>query len=236
MAELKRFWKQASAAELDGGWGVLLDGRPVRTPAGQRQLVPGRALAEAMAEEWDSQGERVDIAGMHLTRLANVAIDRTPLTRADMEAEVAHYCETDLVCFLDPGQTILRTRQNELWRPLRDWAGQALSIMLLPVEGVIASPQPQASLDAARAHAEALDDFRLTGLVYGCALFGSAVLALAAEQGRLDALEAFALSRLEEDVQIEQWGEDAEAAAVANARRLEAAALGAWFETLGEGR
>lgn len=235
MAELKRFFTAATAGEIEGGFGVFLDGRPVRTPAGRPQAVPTLALAEAMAEEWERQDGVIDIASMHLTRLANVAIDRTPLTREDMEAEVGHFCETDLVCFLDPNNTGLRDRQNEHWRPMRDWAGQHLGIMLLPVEGVIASPQPATSLETARTHARALDDFRLTGLVYGCGLFSSAVLALATEQGRLDALEAFGLSRLEEDFQIEHWGEDMEAAAVANARRLEAAALGAWFETLGEG-
>lgn len=231
---LKRFYKQVSVAEAPEatGWHVQLDGRSVRTPAKALQAVPTEALATALAAEWDRQGETVEIAGMHLTRLANVAIDRTPETRAGLAAEVAKYCETDLTCHLENLQPGLREWQEVAWRPLRDWAGKALGIVLLPVEGLLPSPQPQASLEAARAHAEALDDFRLTGLVYGCGLYGSGILGLAVEQGEVTAEDAFERARLEEAWQAQHWGEDAEAAAATEARRREAEALARWFAAL----
>lgn len=231
---LKRFYKEAAAVELPdaGGWHVVLDGRTVRTPSGAVQAVPTRALAEAMAGEWACQGEQVEIAGMHLTRLANVAIDRTPATREGLAEEVVRYCETDLTCHLEDRQAGLRARQDAGWKPLRDWAGRALGVMLLPVEGLLAARQPDASLAAAHSHAETLDDFRLTGLAYGCGLFGSAVLALAVEQGEVSAMEAFELARLDEAWQAEHWGEDSEATAATAARRAEADALGIWFGAL----
>lgn len=231
---LKRFYTEAGVAEApDGaGWHTVLDGRNVRTPAGALQVVPTRALAEAIAGEWARQGERVEIAGMHLTRLANVAIDRTPATRDGLAAEVARYCETDLTCHLETLQPGLREWQEVAWRPLRDWAGRALRVFLVPVEGLIASPQPQDSLYAARTHAIGLDDFRLTGLVYGCGLYGSAILGLAVERGEISAEEAFERAQLEETWQAEHWGEDSEAAAVTAARRAEAEALGIWFGAL----
>ena len=231
---LKRFYKLAGVAEApDGaGWHVVLDGRNVRTPAGTLQAVPTRALADVMAGEWARQGERVEIAGMHLTRLANVAIDRAPATRDGLAEEVARYCETDLTCHLEDRQPGLRARQDAGWKPLRDWAGRELGVMLLPVEGLLAARQPDASLAAARAYAASLDDFRLTGLAYGCGLFGSAVLALAVEQGEVSAQDAFELARLDEAWQAEHWGEDSEAAAATAARRDEAEALGTWFGAL----
>lgn len=231
---LKRFYKQADIkrGEADGHWHVVLDDRPVRTPGRALQAVPSQALAEAMAEEWNSQLEDVDIAGMHLTRLANVAIDRAPATRGELAAELGRYCQTDLVCHLAPEGSQLRQRQDAQWGPLRHWAGKKRGIMLVPVEGVIASPQPSQSIAAAIDYARALDDFRLTGLAFGCALFGSGVLAIATEQHRIDGLEAYGLSQLEADYQSEQWGVDEEAAKLQAAQRLEAAALGAWFETL----
>jgi len=229
----KRFYTSARPVEIPGGWSVALDGRVVKTPARGELIVPTAALAEAMAAEWDAQGDTLDIARMHLTRLANVAIDRTPQTRAGLAAEVARYCETDLTCHLEARQGELRTRQEAAWRPVRDWAGRALGVVLVPMEGVMAGVQPRASLEAAERHAAGLGDFRLTGLAFACGLFGSAVLGLAVEQGELDALEAFALSILDAAYQAEIWGQDEEAGAMEAERRLEAAAVGAWFETLG---
>ncbi|MEM1151079.1 MAG: ATP12 family protein [Pseudomonadota bacterium] len=230
--DLKRFYKAATVDEAGGCWQVVLDGRPVRTPGRALQKVPTQALAIAMAKEWDRQGERIDIARMHLTRLANVALDRTPDTRSALAEEVARYCETDLTCHLDPNDSELRSRQEAAWQPLRAWSAEALGVALRPVEGIMPAAQPDASLEAARAHAAALDDFRLTGLVYGCGLFGSAILALAVERGHIEAGSAFEASLIDAAFQAERWGEDSEAKAAEAERRLEAEALGDWFAAL----
>lgn len=231
----RRFYKSAAAAKTESGWRIELDGRPVKTPAKADISPPTQALAELIAAEWDGQGERINPSTMPLTRLANVAIDRTPHTREELAAEIAKYTETDLVCHLADGPSELRERQEAGWRPLREWAGRDLDIVLVPVEGIIASPQPEASLKAAYDSAIKLDDFTLTGLAWACALYGSAVLALAVAHDKIDATSAFALSRIDEDWQIEQWGEDEEAAAVAAARKSDAEALGKFFAALKSG-
>lgn len=230
----RRFYKQAAAAACGDKWQVELDGRVLKTPAKQTLLLPAEALANAIAAEWDAQAEHVDPATMPLTRLTNVAIDQTPAAREALAAEVAKYAETDLVCHLAEGPAALRERQEAAWRPLRDWAGQSLGIVLIPVEGIIASPQPSASLEAAHAHAMALGNIRLTGLAWACGLYGSGVLALAVERGRISAGDAFHASRIDEDWQIEQWGADEEAAQAAENRRKDALALGELFESVGE--
>lgn len=230
---LKRFYMHASVAPCDAGWQVELDGRPVRTPARAMQAVPAEALAMAMAEEWNRQGDTVDIARMHLTRLANVAIDRTPTARDALAGEVARFCATDLTCHLEPHDSDLRARQEAVWGPLRQWVGQALGITLVPVEGIMPAPQPDASFAAARRHAAGLDNFALTGLAYGCGLYGSAVLALAVQHHILSAGEAFEASILDALHQEVQWGEDTEALAVRAEQRQEADTLGLWFEALG---
>ena len=169
---------------------------------------------------------------MTLTRLANVALDRTPETRLEMVSEIARYGETDLTCYLAENPSELQARQDAAWRPWRDWAGETLGVVLVPVYGVVASPQPQASLDAIVAHAETLDEFALTGLAWACSLFGSAVLALALESGAISAEAAFKASLVDEDWQIEQWGEDEEAMAARAGRERDAKALGLWFQAL----
>ncbi len=228
----RRFYRQVTAMEAIGQWQVQLDGRPLKTPAKLDLGLPSSKLAEAVAAEWEAQADHIDPASMPLTRLANVAIDRTPSVRAELADEVAKYTETDLVCHLAESPSALRERQEASWRPLREWAGKTLDIVLVPVEGIIASPQPEASLQAARAHALSLGDFRLTGLAWACGLYGSAVLALAVERGHITADDAFRASRIDEDWQTEQWGEDEEAAYAAENRRKDAISLGYLFTSL----
>lgn len=228
----KRFYKTASAAAAEGGFAVELDGRPIKTPAKATLLLPSEALATAIAAEWAGQGETLDLQGMTLTRLANVALDRTPETRAELADELSRYASTDVTCYLADSPQELQARQDAAWQPWREWAGKELGVVLVPVIGLMASPQPQASLDAVRDYALSLDDFRLTALTWACSLLGSAVLALAVERGALNAEQALTASVVDEDWQIEQWGEDEEAKALRAARLLDARALQLWFESL----
>jgi chaperone required for assembly of F1-ATPase len=228
----KRFYKTATAEQSPGGWTVLLDERAIKTPARKALTLPNEKLAKAIAAEWNAQGDTIDIAAMHLTRLANVAIDRAGETRYDMADELARYCETDLICHIAEEPDDLIEMEEASWRPVRDWAGETLGVFLVPVSGIIASPQPDASLEAAREHALSLDNFRLTGMMFACGLLGSALLALAVEREALTAEEAFDTARIDEDFQSAQWGEDDEAKAATAARRIEVKALGEWFKLL----
>ncbi len=228
----KRFYEQAAVEKIDGGWTVALDGRTLKTPARAALCLPNQKLAKALAAEWNAQGEQVELAAMHLTRLANVAIDRTPEVREEMADELARFCETDLVCHFAEGPEELVEREEQYWTPVRDWADRELGISLVAVTGLIASPQPDASLEAARAHLLAMDDFRLTGTVYACGLYGSALLALAVAENKLSAEDAFEFARIDEAWQAEHWGEDDEARAATEIRRAEVKALGIWMRAL----
>ncbi len=230
----KRFYQSVTAERLGDGWTVLLDGRSLKTPARAALLLPTRRLAEIIAREWDQQAEQINVAAMPLTRLANVAIDRTPEMREEMAEEVMRFCETDLLCHLAEEPDELVDDQTRLWAPVRNWAEEALDIHLVTVEGVMASPQPPSSIDAAGAYALGLDDFRLTGLVYACGLYGSALLGLAVIEEALDAMTAFDYSRVDEAWQAVRWGEDEEAKAATEIRRTEAGALRAWIEALAD--
>jgi chaperone required for assembly of F1-ATPase len=77
-----------------------------------------------------------------------------------------------------------------------------------------------------------LDDFGLTGLAFGAALFGSAILAIALHRGWLNGEQAFELSRLDEAWQEDQWGVDDEAAQRTERLRGEAMMLDRWFRGL----
>jgi len=228
----RRFYKAVSVAPAGEGFAVQLDGRTPKSPAGKPLAAPTQALAALIADEWAGQGEHVLMATMHATRLAWTALDRVREAHREVAEEVARYAGSDLVCYHAEEPTTLVERQMKAWGPLRDWAGEALGIVLHPAEGIIHRDQPAASLLRAEKHAEALDDFALAGLAHATALFGSAVLGFALQRGKLGGMEAFELSRLDEAFQEERWGVDAEAAERTQRLAEEAVMLERWFAAL----
>src|SRR5881392_2104003 len=145
---MKRVYKQAAARAAEGGWGVALDGRPMRTPARHELVVPSAALAEAIAAEWDAQQDDIRPATMPLTRLAATAIDRTRAQRDLVIAETANYAGTDLVCYRAERPPELIARQQAEWQPLLDWAMQRYDASLAVTNGVLPQPQSPAALKA----------------------------------------------------------------------------------------
>ena len=228
----RRFYTDVTVAPEGTGWGVKLDARPLRTPEKHLLVLPNEALANVIADEWRAQAERIDLLSMYNTRLANVVLDRAPLTRTELADEASRYTHTDLVCHLADNPAALRARQEAAWAPLRAWAEKEVGVRLIAVEGIMPAIQPKDSIEAARVHAASLDDWRLTAMVHGIAMLGSAILGLAVERGRLTAAEAFEISRIDETFQAEKWGQDAEAARAIARVRKEARALDAWFEAL----
>jgi chaperone required for assembly of F1-ATPase len=209
---MKRLYKKAEVVKRDGGYGIALDGRPIKTPAKRDLIVPNEPLAGAIAEEWDSQVGEVHPATMPLTRLATTALDRVTTQREAVIRQTAEYAGTDLVCYRAAHPPALTARQQQAWQPLIDWAAFRYDAPLTVTTGIVPRSQPPASLRCFAAAVAELDDFTLTALHSATAACGSLVIALALLEGRLDAQEAFAASQLDESFQIEAWGEDSEQA------------------------
>ncbi|KAA9010635.1 ATP12 family chaperone protein [Histidinibacterium aquaticum] len=226
--KLKRFWTEAAVVEAERGYEVRLDGRQVRTPAKAALRLPNRALAEASAEEWNAQEGAVDPMTMPVTRAANSAIDKV-IPQFDEVAEmIAEYGGTDLLCYRAETPDELVRRQQDGWDPLLDWAAERLGARLRTGAGVMYVPQDPDAIGRLDAQVRALDPFRLTPFADLVSLSGSLVLAFAVAEGARAPADAWALSRIDEDWQIEQWGEDteaSEAAAVKRAAFLDAARI-----------
>jgi chaperone required for assembly of F1-ATPase len=196
-----------------GGFRVLLDGQALRTPAKAVLALPTRTLAEAVAAEWAAQSEHIDPGTMPLTRLVNSAVDGVRGREAEVRNEIAKYAESDLLCYRADGPAPLVRRQAELWDPVLAWGRDELGVALVVAAGVMPMTQPDSARTAlARALTEH-DEFTLAALHVMTTLMGSALLALAHARGRLELEEAWAAAHVDEDWQISQWGEDAEAAA-----------------------
>ncbi len=198
--------------EADGGIGVRLDGRPIKTPAKAALLLPTAALAEAIAGEWRAQKQDIDPLAMPLTRLANTAIDRVAPRRAEVIEEILAYGGSDLVCYRVERPAELAARQASVWQPLLDWLAAQHGARLETLFGVTHQAQPQAALDALGRAVDCFADMELAALHSATSASGSLVVALALAARRIDAEAAFTASQLEEAFQAERWGEDEEAA------------------------
>jgi len=216
----QRFYREAMTAPGEDGFAVVLDGRPVRTPAQRRLTAPTLALAEAIAAEWTAQGKRIDPATMPLTRLANSIIDGVADACAAVTAEIGRYLASDLLCYRANSPEGLVARQTELWDPVLAWVRDRAGARFVLAQGVIHVPQAPEALAAARGLIPE-DAWRLGAVQVVTTLTGSGLLALALAHARLTADEAWAAANVDEDWNLAQWGGDDDARARRAAREAE---------------
>lgn len=231
---MKRFYTDVTVVAEEGGFAIRLDGRPVRTPARASLTLPTAALAEAIAQEWRAQGETVDPASMPMTGLANAAIDHVAPDPATFAEGVARYAQSDLLCYRADGPDTLVARQAAAWEPLLDWARGRYDVTFVVTQGIIPVPQPDETLDRLGAAVAAIDPFILTGLSTLVTLSGSLVCGLAVVEGGHEIGAIWQAAEIDEAWQVEQWGEDAEAAA-RSVRRADDFATAAAFCALSRG-
>ena len=209
---MRRRYKTVEVVDVAGGYAVTLDAKPMRTPAGHPFIAPTRTLADAVAEEWRAQGEKVDPRKMPMTQFVATALDRVPVDRERIVGDLAAFAETDLLCHWAADSEWLVKRQAEQWQPLLDWAVTTLGARFVIASGIMPIDQPAETLAAIRRRVATLDDFTLVAVQSLASLTGSIVLAFAVAEGHLTAEDAHRLSRVDEDYQIERGGEDYEAA------------------------
>lgn len=206
---MKRFWKAADVTSADGGWGVALDGRPVRTPMRAALVLPNAALAEAIAAEWAAVEGEIRPGAMALTGIANAAVDIVGADPAAFAASLAAYGETDLTCYRAEGPQPLVARQVAAWEPPLKAVEARHGLVFRRTAGIVHVPQPAETLARMRALFEGFSPWHLAPLQPMVALSGSAVLALAVVDGVIEAAAAFDAGHVDEAWQAEQWGEDA---------------------------
>ena len=222
---MKRFYTRAAAVPGPGGVAIQLDGRPVKTPARSALQVPTEELAEAIATEWNGQGEEIDPRSMPLTGLANAAIDRVSPDPGGFAAGLARYGESDLLYYRAEGPRPLVERQSAQWAPLLAWAGTRYGVEFEVTEGVMHRAQAPATVERLGRAAAAREPFQLAALSPLVTVSGSLSVALALAEGAVGLEPAWAAAQLDEDWQAEQWGADplAEAARAERRRDFEAA-------------
>jgi chaperone required for assembly of F1-ATPase len=235
----RRFYREVTVNAVPtgeggcAGYSVLLDGKPVRTPAGAVLVLPTAMLAEAIAREWGEQGDTLRPEAMVLTKLANTAIDRIGPNRHEAIAQILAFAKSDVLCYRAETPKELVERQKQEWDPILQWAETRYGAALVCGAGIAFIEQSPTALAALQRAMAALDDFILAGLYSATPLLGSAVIALALLDGRLAAGQAFAAAHLDEIHQVERWGQDSEAQELQANKIKELSEMARFFILLG---
>jgi chaperone required for assembly of F1-ATPase len=204
----KRFYKSVSVTNrLE----VALDGRIVKTPLKVPLILPSRALADAVAAEWDAQTEFIHPGAMPLTKLANTAIDRATAERASITAEILEFAGSDMVCYRADKPQSLVALQAKHWDPVIDWVQRTLNVKFVTVDSITHITQSPKALCSVRDHVDGLDGFTFAAVHNLTTLSGSALIALKLAAGGMSSDEAWAAANVDEDWQVATWGKDDEA-------------------------
>jgi chaperone required for assembly of F1-ATPase len=206
----KRFYKSVA---VTGQLGIALDGRNVKTPLRAPLVLPTRSLADAVATEWDAQVDVINPHAMPLTKLANTAIDRAPTEKSKITSEILEFAGSDMVCYRAERPAGLVLRQTTHWDPIIAWAKADLKVDFATVSTITHRRQPSAALQTLEVHIKSLDPFSFVAVHNLSTLTGSALLAAMAAAGKIPADSAWLAANVDEDWQIETWGEDDEASA-----------------------
>jgi len=210
---MKRFYKEAATAPYEGGHGIMLDGRPVRTPARALLAVPNIGMAKAIVAEWEQQGDDIDPTSMPMTGMANAALDTIMPDIAAFAASISAYGESDMLCYRADAPDTLVARQAEQWQPLLDWASTLYNVKFAVTQGILHVAQPDATLarlhDATAAHCP----FTLAALAKLVPISGSLIIGLATVECAFPLAQLWQAAELDELWQAEQWGDDDEALA-----------------------
>ncbi len=236
----KRFYKKVSlsvpqrssdAAPAPLGQNILLDGKPVHTPAGRLIDLAPEALALAVAQEWREQKDEIMPHSMPMMQLVATAIDLIASERETVAQGLLRFLDTDLLCFRSPLDAALRAEQARLYDPWLQWFAEKSGISLPVTEGLRAVERAEAKA-AALPWLNQMNDFALAGLQLAAGASGSLVLSLALYRCVIAVEDLALLAELEADLQAKRWGADEEAMQARAARIADLGAAAHMFKLL----
>jgi len=217
----KRFYKKVSVEDAEGGYAVLLDGRPIKTPGRLQVVLPKRPLADLVAAEWDAQTEFVDPMTMPALRLLNSALEGGTASVSALQDEIIKYAGNDLLLYRADTPRELVAAQEAAWDAMLVALAREFGVKFQPTVGIIHQSQPKDTLDKLSELVGPEDHFALTAMMSITGLSGSGLLAIALRRNLVDPEDAWKAAHVDEDHNIRLWGADPEAEARRAKRREE---------------
>ena len=203
---MKRFYKLVTVIDVSAGYGIHLDGKPVKTPSGKFLSCKSQDLAHAIQGEWAAQEGSIKPDTMPLTQILSTQIDQVAEQRVVMTAEILKYLNTDLLCYR--AEEAVGAAQAEAWDPWLDWFEKRFGSALQTTTALAALTQPAAAHESVKKSVSALNDSRFTVLQMLVPLSGSLVLGLAFTEQVIDPQTLFAAIRVEESIKAALYNED----------------------------
>lgn len=210
----KRFYERVSVELKDGDYAVLLDGRSIKTPGRNALVFKKEMIAEGVAAEWELQDKEIDPGTMPLTRIAHSAIDAVDDKFSDVADEITRYAGNDHLCYRAESPAELVSRQKAQWDPVVQWAEELLGGSFALSEGIMHVAQDEAVTSAYREQLNKYDALELASIHTVTSITGSALLALALAAQAFDDETVWSAAHVDEDWNIELWGQDEEAARI----------------------
>ena len=218
---MKRFYKTADVhADDAGGFSVLLDGRPIRTPKRAFLVLPTQQLAHKIASEWAAQEEDIAPSTMPLTGMANASIDLIAPDIAAFAKPLAAFGESDLLCYRAP-EADLAAVEAAGWNPILNWAETQYGVEFRLITGIIHQPQPAETVSRLASALMEQSAWRMAALSPLITIAGSLGIALAMVERAFDAESLWQAVTLDERWQEEKWGVDDQALAARNRKMAE---------------
>jgi chaperone required for assembly of F1-ATPase len=210
---MKRIYKKVMVTSVDtGGFQIMLDKRVLLSPAKSVLNMGNDALAQAIAAEWNAQGNEIIPHTMPMMTLESTMVDRVLPQFEKVASDISAYGGSDLLCYrAENTQEVLADKQMQAWQPILDWAVRDLDVSLKTTKGIVYVDQPEVSLDVLASHVLKLPPYALTVLHEFTSITGSLILGLVVLSDHLNAGDAYNLSQLDNDHQAELWGSDFEA-------------------------
>ena len=207
---IKRFYEDVTVRESEHGvgWEIWLDSRRLKSPSKADLVVESKDMALLLGMEWDAQSDKIYPSGMPIMSFVSTVSDTFPAARGKTIEECLRYLATDTVCFrcAEDDDKDLFEAQKEHWDPLYEWFESKYGIELGVSYTFVRPRHSEASKQAIENTLKEMNDWELQAAYICASSCKSLVVALALLEGQIDIDAAIQAARVEEEVQIKQWG------------------------------
>ena len=217
---MKRFYKKVEVNSTDEGFLITLDAKALLSPGKSVLVLPTKALADAIADEWVNQEINIIPSTMPFMTLSATAIDRVRPRPDDTIDEILNFLQTDLLCYRAEEPEALVFEQDQLWKPLLNWCEGLIGSAFNVTSGIMPVIQAHKLISSAQRILKSYNEFELLGLHQFTSISGSAVIGLSLLEHQIELEAACQAAFVDDYFQINNWGEDTEASLrIANRRR-----------------